>query len=77
MFGGVKTYYTFELLLETREEGEEFPRYQGSEILIKFRTVDADISEPHRAISNTSHIRLMPTLTIREMKDKIAQVSMI
>ena len=73
--GGVKNYYTFELLLETIKEGEEFRHYDENELVIKFRVVDVKEEVIANAVGPQKDIRLLPTVTVHEMKHKVAEVS--
>lgn len=73
--GGVKNYYTFELLLETIREGEEFRPYDENELVIRFRVVDVTEEVVANAVGPQKDIRLLPTVTIHEMKHRIAEVS--
>lgn len=73
--GGVKSYYTFELLLETIKEGEEFRTYDENELVIKFRVVDVTEVVVANAVGPQKDIRLLPTVSVQEMKHKVAEVS--
>lgn len=73
--GGVKSYYTFELLLETIKEGEEFRTYDENELVIKFRVVDVTEEVVANAVGPQKDIRLLPTVSVQEMKHKVAEVS--
>jgi len=72
--GGVKNYYTFEILLETIKEGEEFRSYDENELVIRFRVVDVGEEAVADAVGPQQDIRLLPTVTIHEMKSRIAEV---
>lgn len=72
--GGVKNYYTFEILLETIKEGEEFRSYDENELVIRFRVVDVKEEAVVNAVGPQKDIRLLPTVTIHEMKSRIAEV---
>ena len=75
LVGGVKSYYTFELLLETIKEGEEFRAYDENELVVKFRVVDVAEEVVANAVGPQKDIRLLPTVSVQEMKHKLAEVS--
>ena len=74
MFGGARKYYTFELFMERREVGDVFPQYDEAEIVIKFHMVDLTLPSSHEAVLPTRDIRILPTKTVLDMKEKIAKV---
>ena len=62
--------------MERREAGEEFPHYDEAEIVVKYHMVDLTQPSSHDAILPTRDVRIVPTLTVLDLKKKIAKVPM-
>ena len=60
--------------MERREAGEEFPHYDEAEIVVKYHMVDLTQPSSHDAILPTRGVRMLPTLTVLDLKKKIAKV---
>ena len=69
--GGARTYYSFELFLEIREEGEEFRPYNKSGLNLKVLIIDL----PEGSVREPLMMRGEQTWKVKELKSELARVN--
>ena len=68
--GGARTYYSFELFLEIRGEGEEFRPYNKGGLNLKVLIIDL----PEGSVRDPVLMRGEQTWRVGDLKNEIAQV---
>ena len=68
--GGARTYYSFELFLEIREEGEEFRPYNKGGLNLKVLIIDL----PEGRVREPILLRAEQTWRVQELKTQLAKV---
>ena len=68
--GGARTYYSFELFLEIRGEGEEFRPYNKGGLNLKVLIIDL----PEATVREPILIRAEQTWKVQDLKTELAEV---
>ena len=69
--GGARTYYSFELFLEIRGEGEEFRPYNKGGLNLKVFIIDL----PEGSVRDPILMRGEQTWKVQDLKTELAEVS--
>ena len=70
--GGARSYYSFELFMEIRSEGEEFQVYNKGGLNLKVLIIDL----PEGSVREPTQFRAEQGWTVAQLKTAIAQVEM-
>ena len=68
--GGARTYYSFELFLEIRGEGEEFRPYNKGGLNLKVLIIDL----PEATVREPIQLRAEQTWKVQDLKEELAKV---
>ena len=71
--GGARTYYSFELFLEIRGEGEEFHPYNKGGLNLKVLIIDL----PESIVREPIFMRGEQTWKVQDLKTELAQVTTV
>uniref|UniRef100_H2XYH9 Ubiquitin carboxyl-terminal hydrolase 47 n=1 Tax=Ciona intestinalis TaxID=7719 RepID=H2XYH9_CIOIN len=69
LLGGPRNSYLFDLLLETRDEGEKFEKYECGGVTLKIFLADPEALNLHEQVT----IRVTEQQTVLDMKTRIAE----